>query len=83
MAETGPSSRSHQPAESDRRVCPPKDFHARDDGSVREHAVDSRHHLPGLESVGTGIERGLGDVFELDAASSAITPLEESDLATA
>jgi hypothetical protein len=42
--------------------------------------VDPRHHLPGVESVGTGIEGRLGDVFELDAPATAITLLEEPDL---
>ena len=82
-AKTGPPRRSHQPAESDGRVGPPKDLHTCNHGSVRKHAVDSRHHLPGLETVGSGVERGLGDVFELDPAAPTITPLEELDLPSA
>jgi hypothetical protein len=71
--------RRHQPAESDGRVGLPKDLDTLDDGSVREHPVDSRHNLVGVEPVGTGIGGRLGDVFELDAP--AITLLKEPDLA--
>jgi hypothetical protein len=44
-AETGPLRRRHQPAESDGRVGLPKDLDTLDDGSVREHPVDSRHAI--------------------------------------
>ncbi len=81
LRHPGEAGQSDERSEAHRGVQTPEDLDAFDPGAVRKDAaVDLGHEVvPGL-AVRRGIERGVRDVREDDATSSAIHAAKEVDL---
>ena len=82
-AEPGPGGGREDPTPAQGGVGAAEDLHAANDGAVGEDAVDLTHDLLEGEVEGGGVEGGVGDVDEAEAASAFVEALHEGGLARA